>query len=1058
MANNLLTPILQDGIRSSNFFNGRLLSAEDLSLEQAANLGWRKCLGRAVGEGIAHGLEVEIASTVSTDDSPVVTVQPGLAVNRSGQTLKLTAKTDVALVKPHDAETATQGPSGFGDCTPVQPTAYIAGAGIYVLTIGPAKGTEGRAPVSGLRNDTASCNVKYQIDGVQFRLIQLSFTSAELSKPDLVRSLAARKCFGLDDLAKFAEDPFGPRLKTYGALDDLRPDNLTPCEVPLALLYWTSTGGIEFLDLWSVRRRLIDPSAVQRWGVVAVDRRVGEAEAIFLQFQAFLETLRERGGSSSVPNANQIAADRYFTYLPPVGYLPTGTGNFDWKKFLGPLAPPAETLVDEGLLRSIVHRGYFEDPVEIKSFSDWSKASSTPPVPLHVYRIPSNSRFVLFARSVHGRIRVFLSSTPTSAETVDIHATSDATDIQWNAAAGTGGLYTLDDLPSGSYEVAIAVQDYKSVTPKTVHVVDGRTTDLSVTLEPLPNGSLLVTVVDEAGQSIGNKVSSVSASSQQGSVSASGTRQTDNRWLISDLPPHSYTITVVASNYNTGAVSGITVPLGQQVQQTIALTRKTAVRPALCVIVKKIKKPLIAEARICMILGCAKSKTSTGKNDGDLFTPTPDDVSYWGSSGEREKKKGAPGSSEIPWKGMVQVEPLPTNVKQWLADWKEWFSKEYPHSDIESSKPMIFMNPEYVPPRSVSEVPTEPQGYAVFGKFGVPLSITPASRMTGLPVKLEKQKPSGTSDEVLGALKKCGIIYIDQIPGLWTDFLGRVIEKPPNYWRYFVMDYVKIIDKINKDQDYYDGMTPELKKAIEKKGWTDDVAMANASRDDLAAMKEVGDAGFAIRLIEEARQAVPIESWSLEGLGLTGGQIQVLKEKGIASKGEFVQSTSDPSKSGAIADALGIQKEALTDFRTSAIGQMATASIQLAPTQEITMLSGVNAVVAEKMADANIFTVEDLSAKSSADVATVANVSEEAATTMVNAAKAASRGAMDVSALAPVSAEEAAALKGSGITSISLLAGKSVNEIAGLVGNDLGKARALVDAAKGSLGRMGMGG
>ena len=37
MPNNLLTPIVNDRTRSVNFFNGRLLTGEDLTAEQQAN-------------------------------------------------------------------------------------------------------------------------------------------------------------------------------------------------------------------------------------------------------------------------------------------------------------------------------------------------------------------------------------------------------------------------------------------------------------------------------------------------------------------------------------------------------------------------------------------------------------------------------------------------------------------------------------------------------------------------------------------------------------------------------------------------------------------------------------------------------------------------------------------------------------------------------------------------------------------------------------------------------------------------------------------------------------
>ncbi len=54
----LQQPILDGGIRSINFFNGRLLSARDLTREQSANREADRRLGQAIGEGIAYGLEV----------------------------------------------------------------------------------------------------------------------------------------------------------------------------------------------------------------------------------------------------------------------------------------------------------------------------------------------------------------------------------------------------------------------------------------------------------------------------------------------------------------------------------------------------------------------------------------------------------------------------------------------------------------------------------------------------------------------------------------------------------------------------------------------------------------------------------------------------------------------------------------------------------------------------------------------------------------------------------------------------------------------------------------
>src|SRR5437667_104216 len=88
---NLAEAILDSGIRSIHFFNGRLLSGEDLSQEQDANQEERRRAGQAWGEGVAFGLEVAETTGISAKDAPVVTVEAGLAVNRGGPTLALSA-------------------------------------------------------------------------------------------------------------------------------------------------------------------------------------------------------------------------------------------------------------------------------------------------------------------------------------------------------------------------------------------------------------------------------------------------------------------------------------------------------------------------------------------------------------------------------------------------------------------------------------------------------------------------------------------------------------------------------------------------------------------------------------------------------------------------------------------------------------------------------------------------------------------------------------------------------------------------------------------------------
>ncbi len=363
----LHTPILTGGIWSANFFNGRMLSAEDLRLEKKANKDARGLLGHAIGDGVAYGLEVKEAIGQSTKQAPVLTVSEGLAVNREGQPLLLQPAIDVVLVRPAQ----TSGPAVnalFADCQPLQQGPNVVGKGVYLLTIQAASGTEGRAAVSGLGNLEAACNAKYQIDGVQFRLIQLPITPTELSDAAHLRNHMAYRCFGLNDNAvtSFITNPFGPVVTKYGLLDELRPNCLLDSEVPLALLFWTAANGIEFIDMWSVRRRITRRAADTDLPLLVTDRRMAEGEAMFLQFQEQLDGLRLAG-----QNLSAMVGNTRFNHLPPVGVLPiqvsgVSTG-FNYQIFFQGVTYREPVYIEGARVRSIIQEGLDYPPIKLTS-------------------------------------------------------------------------------------------------------------------------------------------------------------------------------------------------------------------------------------------------------------------------------------------------------------------------------------------------------------------------------------------------------------------------------------------------------------------------------------------------------------------------------------------------------------------------------------------------------------------------------------------------------------------------------------------------------------------
>ena len=319
MATDLFTPILNDRTRSVNFFNGRLLTGEDLTADQKANRVAHSLLGQAVGSGVAYGLEVSESAQLSTVPSPVLTIRQGLAINPNGGTLLLDGDIDVSLVRPPTATNAAA--SQFQECTPIQSGVYIAGAGVYMLTIGPASANQGLAEVSGINTGAAPCNSRFKADGVQFRLVQIDLTLAELGDVNHLRNLVAYKCFGVADWAADVTDPFGTRPAGHGLIDQLRAaKTITGCEVPLATLFWTATGGLVFVDMWSVRRPLVPRDLLDTITPGAGNRRAAEGLAMLQQFQEQIEDLLT---NSQQPPA-QVRAIDFFRFLPPAGLLPLG--------------------------------------------------------------------------------------------------------------------------------------------------------------------------------------------------------------------------------------------------------------------------------------------------------------------------------------------------------------------------------------------------------------------------------------------------------------------------------------------------------------------------------------------------------------------------------------------------------------------------------------------------------------------------------------------------------------------------------------------------------------
>lgn len=305
-----------DGIAVPNFFNGRILSAEDLRMLLDGDRSHRRLLGRSIGRGVASGLRVSPAAATS------VTVGGGIAVNGYGETVQL--PTDVTLDlrgTPAGSGSVSVSAGVFLDCESA-PTGSSGAANAFVLTIRPDSTVGGSAPAD-VAASGAPCGPGFVREGARFRRVAFDPVAVwDTYGPDLALPAAAGRRNALAHLflgswgwRVFGAHPFDRTPMLDGVLDEIGVDR---CEVPLASFLLTG-GGVQHLDMWGVRRRLHVPDPVDA-GAGAVlehltsDVRRATGESTFHQFQTQLVELLD--------GTDVVRAADHFPYLPASGVLP----------------------------------------------------------------------------------------------------------------------------------------------------------------------------------------------------------------------------------------------------------------------------------------------------------------------------------------------------------------------------------------------------------------------------------------------------------------------------------------------------------------------------------------------------------------------------------------------------------------------------------------------------------------------------------------------------------------------------------------------------------------
>ncbi len=873
----LLQPLLAGGIQRNHFFNGRLLSAEDLRAEQDASRAQARGLARALGAGVGEGLEVSVASRSPV---PTLRVAAGIGFNALGDPVRLAEPCELRLVPP--LTTASVAGGLFAACEQPQTQAPLLSASIWLLAARPVSGLEGRAPMADLQAIAAGrghCGARWTTEGLAFRLLPVDPDQPNTLLPraldpagsrqaalrdriatlmgtntadatEQLRSLLAHAALGLDGVP--------PGAPAWGLADALAEKGLlSDCDLPLALVV-LGAGGLRLLDMWAVRRPCAGPGAVadcQALGAAA--RRRLEGEAALQQFQAQLAGL--------VPAAS--AATRWLHALPAAGWLPT---PWDWRSFLGPHAPPQETPVDAALLRRFVVAGFDEDAVVL---------GRTPLAALRVWRAPGVDG-VVFARAEAAELRVTLTPAPGAGLELSVQPRSGPA-VQ--ALRSGGGSVALDGVPPGDgARVRVKAQGFEDFEATLPRLVGGQVLSGQVlALVPLKGGTIEVQALDaESEASLGDEVLSVLA--VQGELTRSGRwDRSRDRWILADVPAGLWQLVGDAPGYQTGVKDGVgPVAPGQTLSVPLLFERVTTKleRPDLCVAQSKALGTTgalakLAALRLCFVLtGTVFDAGYHGTRQPGLKAKRRDPDVRFGL--ETRRKTNSTKSSRLgfgvgrsdgaltttkggPWTGFTRVTKLPTAVQDWIYAWRTWFATAFDDGGLLKIEPRLMVSPDYRRPTlaegKASGFRETPPAWVDFGPFAVPVALKFDDGRTRAPVKLEAGAKF-LDKRTAAALAEAGVETVDDLAWAWTDLLVDATGLMETDLWLAMQEAQEAVLRINDERSWIDGVTKEDNERLKAAGYDDDAKLAKATEAELA--KTLGSTYKARSVKQQVEQAV----------------------------------------------------------------------------------------------------------------------------------------------------------------------------------------------------------
>lgn len=935
----LLDPVLTNGIRVANYFNGRVLTAEDLRAEQAASRAQLRLLGRAVGSGVAQGLEVALDSAAGA--APALSIAPGLAVTPAGDVVSLGVPLRLRLARSATAASAEAGL--FAPCHPAEVSVGLTSPGLYVLLVQPAAGlSRERAPATGLKQGgvAGDCQSRYLQEGVRFRLADLDAgaaegatgpgrqlaelhaavvarqasiaglagsarTAAQLAlgrEISRLRNLAAHLCFGTDEAERFAETPFpgaggGARWLAYGALDRMREQGrLAACEVPLALLYWTRRD-VEFVDMWAVRRRLVPHPPAEDWPPLTGARRAAEAEAAFLQFQAHLAALERLS-----PRPDAIRARDYLRYLPSAGCVPLGTDLLRLATFFHGLDVERDAL-DPAQLRRVFHDAWFVEPIDLDA--------AEPPV-LRLLEAPVGwrSRYIVFTREPRG-------------------AAPGAPPPPGPTPARTGGL----DVEVSLVRLAALVEEERRGAERP----GGRKAGEAHVLRVLDRGGALLERDD------GNSQDVLRALLKELQLSVWAEDATGAKH--------------VATPFVRKQVGGL---LGARIEEVLVPEfRLRSLQPGRYTVHARAEGFLDASRTVDVREDVGRVRLELvprRRSPGGLARPGRTAPGRWIEPRWYDRIGVIDHEVRWPWppdRGWADVDPLwdpPPEVREWMHEWAGWLQSARPDAPIDPGGIGLVRNADVLP----GEVADEPYAYLVFGEDGayVPLVLVPTDVALDARVGIDRAAPPGIdARRDADRLAQHGLEDVDLLAAGWTGLVRDALGVSEGVAQSVIESSRDTARSLRGERqlEQMSGVDAEVAGALRAAGFNSLADVANSSTEALGrALAGRGVAGAAVaRLLDDARRAVP-GTWSLdaETLGLAEPERAALAELGVRTQGELRERAAEPP----VRDVLGLSPEAAAGLAERIGAAHAEVAAGRVGEQPVTRVEGVDRAAAAGLA------------------------------------------------------------------------------------------------------------